>query len=371
MSIVTTLSASKPVRYQPSHEQPEKDEAVTEKDLCEAMRKIQETTYKDGGHAMRAVHAKSHGLLRGELHVFADLPPHLAQGLFARAGTFPLVMRLSTIPGDILDDNVSTPRGMAIKIVGVEGERLPGSQGAQTQDFLLVNAPAFLKKDGKSFLSSLKMLAATTDKAPGAKKVLSTVLQVAEKLVESMGGESPTLISMGGHPETHPLGDTYYSQTPYLYGEYMAKFALAPVSDDLMALTKAPLDLDGSPNGLRDAVDAFFAGHAGTWELRVQLCTDVEAMPIENPQTPWSEDQSPYVSVARLVVTPQAAWSEARSAAVDDGLSFSPWHGLAAHRPLGSVNRMRRKAYEMARQFRADRNGRSVEEPKTLENLPA
>ncbi len=71
---------------------------------------------------------------------WGGLPPVLAQGLFARAGTYPLVNRISTTPGDILDDNVSTPRAMAIKVVGVEGERLPGSESATTQDFILINA---------------------------------------------------------------------------------------------------------------------------------------------------------------------------------------------------------------------------------------
>jgi hypothetical protein len=32
-----------------------------------------------------------------------------------------VVIRLSTTPGDILDDTVSTPRAPALKIVGVEG----------------------------------------------------------------------------------------------------------------------------------------------------------------------------------------------------------------------------------------------------------
>src|SRR5258708_6928935 len=41
-------------------------------------------------------------------------------------------MRFSTIPGDILDDSVSTPRGLAIKVIGVEGERLEGSEARST-----------------------------------------------------------------------------------------------------------------------------------------------------------------------------------------------------------------------------------------------
>jgi hypothetical protein len=47
-------------------------------------------------------------------------------------------------------------------------------------------------------------------------------------------------------------------------------------------------------------------------------------------------------------------------AAVDDGMSFSPWHGIAAHRPLGSIMRVRKMAYEMGRRFRAEKSGRSI-----------
>ena len=60
------------------------------------------------------MHAKSHGLLRGTLRVLDRLPPDYAQGLFAADGEYPVVLRLSTTPGDLLDDKVSTPRGIAI-----------------------------------------------------------------------------------------------------------------------------------------------------------------------------------------------------------------------------------------------------------------
>jgi hypothetical protein len=59
-----------------------------------------------------------------------------------------------------------------------------------------------------------------------------------------------------------------------------------------------------------------------------------------------------------------------RSRIVDDGMTFSPWHGLAAHRPLGSVNRLRRQAYEKAREFRATHNGTPVVEPRNLAGFP-
>jgi hypothetical protein len=70
--------------------------------------------------------------------------------------------------------------------------------------------------------------------------------------------------------------------------------------------------------------------------------------------------------VARLYVPAQTAWSPERSAAVDDGMSFSPWHCLAAHRPLGSIMRLRRRVYEASAAFRAEHAGRPIEEPVAL-----
>ena len=165
MSSTLAATTVAPLRFSPEYEHPEPDEGKTLADINEQMHRIQAKTYADGGKALRSVHAKSHGLLVGELRVPAGLPPHLAQGIFARPGTLPLVMRLSTTPGDLLPDNVSTPRAMAIKIVGVEGPRLPGSEGDVTQDFVLVNGPAFNKPDARSFAGSWSIRSTVIDSA--------------------------------------------------------------------------------------------------------------------------------------------------------------------------------------------------------------
>lgn len=360
-----------PLVYNSSFEMLEEGEAETQQALIDSLLGIAETTFKHSGHATRSVHAKCHGLLIGELTVLDNLPPHLAQGLFAKAVNLPVIMRFSTPPGDMLDDNVSVPRGLAVKVLSVEGERLMGSENAMTQDFVLVNGPAFLAPNAKKFLSSLKLLASTTDKAPGLKKALSTVLQGTEKLIEAVGGESATIKSMGGHPETNLLGETYFSQAPILYGPYMAKISIAPISNKLTQLKDAPVDLTDKPDGLREAVVDFFANNTADWELRVQLCTDLDTMPIEDSSVSWPEDVSPYIAVAHITVKPQLAWSEARSKVVDDGMSFSPWHGIAAHRPIGSIMRVRKMAYEMSARFRAERNGQPMVEPENLNDFPS
>ncbi len=125
-------SFAEPLLYDPTVEQPKQDEAASTTAVTGLMHGILETTWSDYDHSVRRVHAKSHGLLEGELRVLDDLPEALAQGMFRRPATYPVVLRISTNPGDILNDTVSSPRDLAMKIIGVEGERLSGSEGATT-----------------------------------------------------------------------------------------------------------------------------------------------------------------------------------------------------------------------------------------------
>lgn len=292
-----------PVRYEARFEHAEASEASTEYGLADAPP------------------APSHGLLRGELRVLTGLPPALAQGMFTTPMAYPVVMRLSSIPGDLADASGPTPRCMAIKVLGVEGARLPGSEGQVTQNFVLINSPRRAVPPRKGLMATLK----------------------------SMGS--------GNHPDTHIVGETFYSQVPMLHGTYMAKLSVVPISPGMLLLENARLDLHDKPHGLRDAVLDFFSSHSAEWEVRVQLCTDIDTMPIEDASAVWPEEVSAYLPVARITVPPQAAWSEARSAVVDDSWSFNPWQGLAAHRPLGTIMRLRKAA-------------QVTQEPKSLDDLP-
>jgi hypothetical protein len=353
-----------PVFYEDRLEVLEDHESDTGDALSQTLVEIADTTFRDTGLGLRSVHAKGHALLRGTLEVLDVRQPY-AQGMFAAPKSFQVVIRVSTTPGDLLDDRVSTPRGFALKVIGVEGERLAGSERDLTQDFLLVNGPAFMAPNAKKFMGSLKLLASTTDRMPQLKRAFSALLRGTESVVEAAGGESGTLKGMGGHPMTHPLGETFFSQVPFLYGPYIAKWSVAPVTPALLALKDAPVDLADKPDGLREAMAAFFATQGAEWALRVQLCTDIEKMPVEDAAVVWPEEDSPFVVVARIVVAPQTAWSPALAAELDDGLAFSPWHGLAAHRPLGSINRVRRMAYQRSADARSARGRCPVHEPRT------
>lgn len=354
------------VRYSPDVETVAPDEAQTIRELSDTLRAILETTSQDYGHAVRAVHAKSHGIIRGELEILPDLAPELAQGLFAGPGRHPAIIRISTNPGDMLHDGVSVPRGLALKILGVEGERLDGAEG-RTQDFIFVNGPVFSAPDPAAFLKSLKLVAKTTDRAEWAKRGLSAVLQGAEKAVEAVGGESATLKTLGGAPNVHPLGETYYTQTAFRFGDHIAKLSLEPASDTLTRYKGQVIDPRGRPDALRETVGADMQAGDGVWTLRVQLCRDLDRMPVEDPSVLWDEADSPFVTVARLHALAQPGWAADAAELVDDHMRFSAWTGLQAHRPLGAVNRARREPYRMSAAFRADFNGCPIHEPAAAE----
>ena len=363
------MLARTPVRYTPAVERLADDEAGTIDALNAAFREILETTSTDYGHAVRSVHAKAHGIARGTLTVADDLPPELAQGIFARGGSYEAVLRLSTNAGDILPDSIGLPRGLALKILGVEGERLPGSEADTTQDFIMVNGPVFTAPDAASFLENLKLLAKTTDRAETGKVVLSKVLRTVEAGLEAIGQPSATLQQLGGAPHVHPLGETYFTQTPYRYGDYMAKVAVFPVAPALTRLAGATIDTGDDPDAIRAAVRKALIAHGGSWDVRVQLNTDLDAMPIEDPRVEWDRAASPLVTVATLDVPPQIGWDDETTARTDDALSYSIWHGIEAHRPLGNVNRARRDTYRFSADFRRSFNGCPMHEPGSLAEL--
>ena len=351
-----------PVRFTPDVETVKADEGETIAALNRTFDAILTTTAEDGGHAVRSVHAKAHGVLEGVFTVAEGLPPELAQGLFARAGEHKAYVRLSTNAGDILPDAIGLPRGLALKVLDAEGERLPGAEG-RAQDFVMVNGPVFQTKTVKEFAGNLKLLAATTDKATGAKVALSKVLGGVEAALETVGVKSSKLQSLGGAPNVDPLGETYYSVTPFRYGDHIAKFSLVPAAPALKALTGTQIDAHDRPDAIRETVREEMRGLEAVWEFRVQLCRDLARQPIEDATAEWKEDEAPSQTVATLHVPAQDSWDPARVQAVDEAMRFGVWTGLAAHQPLGEINRARKAPYQHSAEFRAQFNRCPIHEP--------
>ncbi len=357
-------------RYTDTLETIEPDEQETHAKIIEVMTTGQNITREKYGKAVRISHAKAHGLLKGELRIDANLPTELAQGLFAQPGTHPVLVRLATAPGEYTDDSkVSTSRGMAIKVFNVDGPKLPGFEHITTQDFVLDTGKEFLTGGAKAFLQAFKPNAEIAPKlSDDVKGAVSTIARGTNAALNAVGLNSEKL-DFYGHPNNHPLGESYYSQTAIRYGDYIAKLGVIPSSPGLLALQQQPFDPE-TPDALREATVAYFKSNPAEFDVVIQLNTDLDTMPIEDAITAWPEDQSVYRTVGRLVIPAQDAFDPARADVVDGDLSFSPAHALVVHRPLGSINRARLAAYTALSTLRRQENHRPLTEPTSLNQIP-
>ncbi|MEH3158580.1 MAG: catalase family protein [Sphingomonas taxi] len=358
--------ARAPIRFSPDLEERQPDEAETIRQLNDAFDVILEKTAEDYGRAVRSVHAKAHGVMKGELVIDEGLPAELAHGLFTAAGRHPALIRISTNAGDILPDAISLPRGLAIKVLDVAGERLPGADGT-AQDFVTNNGKVFVAKDAKTFLGNVKMLARTTDRLEGTKEVLSAALRGVHNALETVGLSSPKVDTLGGVPNSDPLGETYNSVTPYRWGDYIAKYRLVPVAPDQVALTGRIVEAADRPDAVREDVRVEMARLDAEWEFQVQLCRDLEKQPIEDPTVEWDQEISTFQRVAVLRVPAQDSWKPEQVREIDEETRFSIWTGLAAHQPLGNINRARNETYRHSADFRARVNGCPYHEPSGVD----
>lgn len=358
-------------RYSPETtevKQPNEDEYI--KQCLEVFVKLQTMAFDKHRHAVRGAHAKCHGVVKGELQVYDNLPEELRQGVFKTPKTYPVIIRYSTALPGIMHDGVTAFRGMAIKIIGVPGKKLlPGWEDAMTHDFIVANNRTLPTGEIKSYLFQ-SWLGEKAMKAPEeVARLVTTVMRGGSAFLRLFGIKTIGGVAGQSLPETHFLGETFWTTGAQRYGDYVSKLSVAPLSDSLKALTGKSINTF-NPHILRDLIVDYFHHHSAEYEFRVQLCTDLKRMPVEDAAIEWSEKESPYRGVAKITVPAQEAYSPERRVFVDDVLSFTPWHCLPEHQPLGSIMRVRKSVYEASSIYRHKMNAVKRLEPTSIDELP-
>jgi hypothetical protein len=282
-----------------------------------------------GSVALRDAHAKILGVVRATLRVPADLPAELAHGVFHPGAEYNAWVRFSNGDSALQSDGKRDGRGMAIKLCGVpadRGPRLPGDTEAATQDFVMIDNPVFFVRDAKDYVEFVKLKLGGKSQ-PELRFVFGAWPPRVRSLIN--------MLAILKQP-TNVLAQTFHSMTPYRLGPHVVKVSARP-------LTPSVARTDDGDSSLRAALEAQLAARSVCFALEVQRRADT-GLPVEDATRHWSEDVAPREKVAELVIDKQACGSDPQRA-FGDRLSFSPWHGLMAHRPLGSLNRMRRAVY--------------------------
>ena len=355
--------------YSPSVETIAPDEVETTEKIVKLMSDGMANTRAKDGRSERISHAKAYGLLKGKLTVNSGLGSELAQGLFAEAKTYDVLVRLANAPGEMTDDSkVNSARGMSIKVLGVSGAKIPGDTSA-VQDWVLDTGKEFLAGGPKEFFQAFQGNARLAPKlSDDVKGAVSSVARVTHDALKAVGVESQKL-DFFGHKKLHPMAESYYSQTPIRFGDYFGKLGVEPTSEAMHALSGQEFESDDY-DAFRTATNEYFRNNAAEFDIKIQLNTDLEKMPVENAQKAWSEEESPYLRVGRLTLPVQTAWDPAKDAYFED-MSFSPAHSLEAHRPLGGINRARLAAYPMLATLRLQEKSATETKPENTAGVPA
>jgi hypothetical protein len=361
------------IRYNENIEVIQPNEDEINKKIVDSMARVNRLMYEKHRHAIRDAHSKSHGILKGELEIYDNLPEHLAQGLFSKPKKYPVIVRFSTAQGSIVPDKMSAFRGMAIKVIGVEGQKyLDDLSHAVTQDFLLVNYPIIPTGTIKEYLKAQEKIESHADSDLLVQKIAQKAAVGVQNVLAKVGLADDT--NELDAPGPHILGDTYFSMAALRYGDYVAKINMKPLSENVRELSGKKIEdaiIEADENAFLTSIIAdFFKSNTAEYEMGAQLCTDLDIMPVEDASVQWPEDKSPYQPIAKLVFFPQKTFSPERRVYADDVLSFNPFHCLPEHRPLGNIMRVRKLAYETSSKFRHLMNARVRVEPKGIEELP-
>ena len=325
------------------------DEPAQIEQLLAILRSIQEARDRRKSPVPRNVHPKQHGGVRAELVVEPGLPAALRQGIFRHERTYTAVVRFSNAKQP--DDRLPDAHGMAIKVLGVEGHKLLESERtATTQDFLLVDHPVFFVKNVADFIPLAHdyrrlMIGGILSKVrTGLKAALSRDYRF--RLLRKVVAKRPN----------SPLEIQYWSTTPSRFGTAAMKFTLRPHLDS------APLVLPKTADKFRVALKEHLRQREARFDFLVQIQGDPVTMPIEDPTIEWDESETPFQKVGRLRI-PRQDFDSPEQLAFAENLSFTPWHALADHQPLGGINRARKVVYEVMAERRRELNHASRREP--------
>ena len=314
-------------------------------------REVQEHVDRKLKPVPRGQHQKQHGCVRAEFVVEPNLPANLRHGIFYEPRAYHALIRFSN--GKQFDDRLPDAHGMAIKLLGVEGEKVLASEkNAQTQDFIMIDHPVFFVRNVADYVPLMKdfrrvfMGNIFSKSATGLKILFSP--NYKHRIMRKAGAKRPD----------SPLAIRYWSTTPSKLGPLAMKFSARPDSIGVRPVAKS-----NSKDKLRLAMSDHLKLHEARFDFLVQIQADPLAMPVEDPTVLWDEAASPYIKVATIRI-PAQSFESKEQVALGENLSFTPWHSLPDHRPLGGINRTRKEVYATIAARRHELNGVPMREPE-------
>lgn len=315
---------------------------------------------------IRDAHPKAHGCAKAEFQVARGLPAELAKGIFAEPGkTYCSWVRFSNSNEDTKRSDAETDgRGMAIKLLGIKGESLLADLGHNgTQDFVMISNPNFFISDALDYVTVVRQ-----QNQEGGPSIL--------KLFSAIGFKGALAAAeITSLRNRNPFEGEYFSMVPYQLGlgpdAKAIKFKAQPcgygdlTEEDKTFYRDPEIPEDADPNFLRGAMASSLQLGSPCMEFLIQQRGP--GMSVEDAVTPWSAEKAPFVKVARLRFPAGQDFDTREQNLACEDMSYTPWHALPEHKPLGAVNRIRKVVYERISTFRHQGNKAANPEPPTFD----
>ena len=323
------------------------------------------------GRAVRFAHAKGYGLVSAEVEILDGLPPAYAQGIYATPGRHDALIRFSNGVAHLgADALLSNAFGLALKMFDVAGTTLVDDEpDAGTFDYNTINMPVFFCNTVAHYLFIQQLF---TD-APtyfvrgkaGIHELLTEYLTGKGTLAEKdwAWDELLAFLELARLPAVNVLLSTYWTMGAVRHGEHIAKVRFAPRAAFADAVEIRAVDVAADADAYRRALAVELQQRPFEFELQVQLCTNLDLMPVQDVTVEWPEAFSPFVTVAKVRIPAQDISGDDNLERMDP-LSFTPWRVTAEHAPLGEIQRVRKEVYRrssIARHRLNDQERRSRE----------
>ncbi|PRP79155.1 hypothetical protein PROFUN_13105 [Planoprotostelium fungivorum] len=334
-----------------AHEEAKIDEIV------QVMNKIVQRHLHKHRHAFRGTHVKTQGIVKGSLRVSDDLPDHLSQGLFATPKTYDVILRYASEPIHIDDDRNRAPRGLGMKVFDVTGRHLhPSGNETRTHDFAFNSAPTLELTDLPTALDIFKLRETHYDNPTELRAALALR---SDRVKQSAPYTSPLM---------HVLSLTFFSQSAFRYGDNVVKFGLFSSSQRQREVSLKEIR---SAEDISESLREYFRNDSAHYDLKVQMIENIAEQPVEDASAMWNWQKYPWQTVATLELpSGQDSFSPQRRTFWEDKMKLNVWHGLEEHKPLGSINRLRKRVYEMSSQFREENNATPIEKVSSIDQIP-
>ena len=332
-------------------------------------------TTEGTGRAVRGAHAKAIGVVKADVEILDDVPAAYAQGIYATPGRHGALIRFSSASNHLGPDALLGPvLGFAIKIFDVDGTKLVEDEpDSTTFDLVLKNNPTFIANTAKHYLfiqeignNSATYLA--RGKA-GFHELLTDLLTGKGTLEPSEWAwdELFAFVKAAQTPVRNPLLSTYWTMAAVRHGDYVAKIRVAPAAESAAHVIHRELRLNSAPDVFGPTLVDELKARAFDFDLQVQLCTDLDAMPVNDATVEWPEKLSPFVTVARVRL-PRQDISGTENFEKGDTLAFNQWRVTSDHRPLGEIMDVRR-IYSASAKVRRTLNHQPQTEPTSADEV--